>query len=117
MKKLKKSFGQHYLVEFIDCNPEKLKFVKEVGDILSRAAKVSETTMLEQYFWQFDPVGVTGMIMIAESHFSVHTWPEDNYAAFDILTCGEMYPEKAIELIKNEFEAQTVDIQIIDRGY
>ena len=117
MTKPTKSFGQHYLVEYIDCDPEKLKFVKEVEDILDRAAKISEATVLEQYFRQFDPVGVTGMIMIAESHFSIHTWPEDNYAAFDILTCGEMYPQKAIDLIKNEFQAQKVDIQIIERGY
>lgn len=117
MKKLTKSFGRHYLVEYINCNPEKLKFVKEVENILFRAAEVSEATTLEQYFWQFDPVGVTGMIMIAESHFSVHTWPEDSYAAFDILTCGEMFPEKAIELLKNEFEARKVDVQVIERGY
>ena len=78
---------------------------------------ISFIAILEKYFWQFDPVGVTGILMIAESHFSIHTWPEDHYAAFDILTCGKMYPEKAIELIKEEFEAQTMNVQVIERGY
>ena len=117
MQKLKKEFGKHYLIELINCNPEKIKFVKDVKDIFLRAARKSETTMLESFFYQFEPYGMSGVIFIAESHFSIHTWPEDKYAGVDILTCGEMYPERSIEVLKDEFEAGEVRVEIIPRGF
>ena len=76
-----KEFGKHYLVEFIDCDPAKLKFSDEVQGMLLHAAKESNATVLKYFFHQFEPSGVTGIILIAESHFFIHTWPEDQYAA------------------------------------
>jgi len=117
MTPLQKEFGKHYFVELIDCNPEKLKKVDDVRDILLRAAEKSQATIVESHFHQYEPYGVTGIILICESHFSIHTWPDDNYAAFDILTCGEMVPELAIAEIKTAFSAQDVKTQIIPRGF
>lgn len=112
-----KEFGKHYLVEYVDCNPRKMEFVDDVRPLFLRAAEKSRATVIQSFFHQFEPRGVTGIIMIAESHFSVHTWPEDNYVSFDILTCGEMDPQAAIEELRAGFEAKRVDVRVVARGY
>lgn len=112
----KKTFGDHYLVEFIGCCPDKMNKTRQVREVLLRAAEKSKATILKSYFHQFKPNGVSGVILIAESHFSIHTWPEDNYAAFDILTCGKMYPQRAINEIKKAFEAKKILVKKIPRG-
>ncbi len=117
MGQSEKSFGQHYLVEMIGCDPEKIKYVQDVEKVLLQAAKKSQATIVKSFFHQYEPYGVTGIILISESHFSVHTWPEDNYAAFDILTCGEMFPERAIEDLELNFQAKEVRTKIITRGF
>ncbi|MBZ0167015.1 MAG: adenosylmethionine decarboxylase [Candidatus Omnitrophica bacterium] len=117
MDKLTKTFGRHFLVELIGCPEERISYVTDVKPVLLKAAEVSRATVVEHYFKQYEPRGVTGIILIAESHFSVHTWPESGFAAFDVLTCGEMMPEKAIELIAEEFGARDVKQQMIVRGY
>ena len=117
MKKIKKEFGKHYLVELIHCDRTKLRYVKDVKRVFLRAAKESKASIIESNFYQFAPVGVTGIIFIKESHFSVHTWPEDRYAAFDILTCGTMDPEAAIEVMRKGFCAKRVIKKIIKRGF
>jgi len=116
MKQIHKEFGKHYLVEFGGCDIEKLKFVDDVQNSLLRAAKDSKAVILNYFFHQFEPEGVTGIILIAESHFSIHTWPEDHYAAFDVLTCGNIDAECAIETLKTLFKAQEVKVNLIRRG-
>ena len=116
MEDLRKEFGKHYLVEFCDCDKEKLKYVNFVQESLLKAAVKSQATILQQFFHQFDPFGVSGVVFIAESHFSIHTWPEDRYAGLDILTCGEMCPELAIEELRMLLEAKTVKTKVIARG-
>ncbi len=117
MKKIKKEFGKHYVVEFIGCDPSKLKRVQDIKPILLKAAKVSQATVIKYFFHQYKPYGVTGIILIAESHFSIHTWPEDAYVAFDILTCGKMFPLKAIEYIQESLASQKVKIKVLSRGF
>ncbi|MBF0594361.1 MAG: adenosylmethionine decarboxylase [Candidatus Omnitrophica bacterium] len=111
------SFGKHYLVEFIGCPGERLRYVDDIRGPLLEAARLSGATVLESYFHQFEPQGVTGMIFIAESHFSIHTWPESGYAAFDILTCGEMFPDKAIDHLNGVLQAARVEMRILTRGF
>ncbi len=114
---MSKSFGQHYLVELIGCPADRISTVEQVRPVLLKAAELSAATVVESYFKQYEPQGVTGIILISESHFSVHTWPEDGFVAFDILTCGEMQPEKAVDHIRREFEATDIKQQIVERGY
>jgi S-adenosylmethionine decarboxylase len=116
MKKQRKDFGKHYLVEYIGCDPERLRTVDGLRGPFLEAVRASGATMLGTQFHQFEPHGVSAMVFIAESHFSLHTWPEDGYAAFDVLTCGVMVPEKTIEALKGFFQARTVDIRILNRG-
>ena len=117
MAKLKKEFGKHYLVELIDCNAAKIKRVKDVKPILLKAVQVSQATMIKNFFHQYKPMGVTGIVLIAESHFSVHTWPENGYVTFDILTCGKMKPMAAINYLKKSFQAKKVNLKIFSRGF
>ena len=117
MGNLKNEFGQHYLVELIGCNAEQIKHVKEVKAIFDRSAVEARATVINDSYYQFEPHGVSGIIFIAESHFAIHTWPDDCYAGCDILTCGDLEPERAIEVLKTGFEAKEVKIQIIARGF
>lgn len=110
-------FGIHYLVELIGCDATKIGTVALVEKAMLRAAHESNTTVLSHAFHQFAPHGATGFLFIAESHFSVHTWPEANYAALDIFTCGkQMDAPRAIEVMKREFAAAEARTQIIPRG-
>lgn len=113
---LKKEFGKHYLVEYYGCDIAQIKFVDEVQKVLKQAAIKSQATLLKDFYYQFEPYGVSGIIFIAESHFSIHTWPEDQYAALDILTCGQMYPLRAIEDLKLSLRAERMRMKIIPRG-
>lgn len=117
MTVLSKEYGRHYLIELTGCDPLKIKYVEQVRDVLLKAAHASEATIVEHFFKQYEPHGVTGIILISESHFSIHTWPEDGFAALDILTCGQMKPEKAIDVVREGFQAKHVKKQIITRGY
>lgn len=114
---MEKVFGQHYLVEFIDCNSDKLKFVDDIKPLLLEAAEKSQATVLNNFYHQFEPQGVSAVLMIAESHFSIHTWPQDSYAAFDILTCGKMFPQKAIDFLEKSLEAKKVEVKVVERGF
>ncbi len=110
-------FGKHYLVDFINCDPETIKFVKTMREIFLKAAKESRATLVDHLFHQFEPVGVSGVILIAESHFSVHTWPEDRFVGVDIFTCGsEMDVEVAIECMRRAFRAENVKVKVVTRG-
>lgn len=117
MSELHRTFGQHYLVEFIGCPADKISTVAQVRPALLKAAELSEATVVEHCFKQYEPHGVTGVILISESHFSVHTWPEDEFVCFDILTCGEMYPQRAVDYLRQAFAARDVRTQVIARGY
>ena len=114
---MKKSLGSHYIIELIGCDSNLISHVPTVEKGLVKSAIESEATIIDTHFHQFAPQGVSGVILIAESHFTIHTWPEDNYAAVDFFTCGEMVPEKALEVLKKSFKAETVSVQIIERGY
>jgi len=117
MEKLSKEFGRHYLVEFINCNRDRISFVSAVKQIFLKSAEKSKAVVLKYFFHQFKPWGVSGVILIAESHFAIHTWPEENYAAFDVFTCGEMYPELAVNELKRGFKAKKVKVKIFPRGF
>ena len=111
------SFGKHYLIELVGCDAALLQRVDGVRPVFLEAVRQSGATVIAVHFHQFEPQGVTGMVFIAESHFSIHTWPESGYAAVDILTCGVMEPEKAIAHLRSAFRAQRADIRIMDRGF
>lgn len=109
-------FGKHYLVDFFGCDPETIEFVDATREIFRRAARESRATVVGELFHQFEPVGVSGVLHIAESHFSVHTWPEERFVGVDVFTCGDMDAEVAIDVLKQGFGAERVEVMVVTRG-
>ena len=94
------ALGIHILVELNDCNRELLNDLETIREIMLTAARGCGATILGESFHQFSPHGISGVVIIAESHLFIHTWPEHGYAAADIFTCGTVViPEKAAEII------------------
>ena len=110
------SFGQHYLIDLVDCDPEITKRVEPTREIVMRAAKECGATILNDLFHQFHPFGVSGVVVIAESHISVHTWPESGFVALDIFTCGEMQPQVAVDILQKDFRAKGATVKVLVRG-
>ena len=109
--------GLHLLVELKECNPELLDNLDHIRDSLLRAAHELGAHVVGESFHQFSPQGVTGILSIAESHISIHTWPEYSYAAADIFTCGSSFePLEAAEILVEQFESKDPDIIQVQRG-
>jgi len=116
--KTRSDFGKHYLIDLRDCDPEIIKSVDPTREIVLRAAKECGATILDDHFHQFQPIGVSGVVLIAESHISIHTWPESGFAAADIFTCGEMKPQVAIDIMREGFRAKetSMSMKVVVRG-
>jgi S-adenosylmethionine decarboxylase len=109
--------GHHYIVEASGCDPEILSSVAKVQQILVRAAEIAGATVWSVSFHKFPPQGVSGVVVISESHLSCHTWPEYSYGALDIYTCGnKVDPEKAIAYAVESFGALSSHMTEITRG-
>ncbi|MBU1650990.1 adenosylmethionine decarboxylase, partial [bacterium] len=83
------SLGRQILVEFYHCDAEKLNDERHIAKAMHDAAELSGATIVEEVFHMFSPHGVSGVVVIAESHLAIHTWPEYGYAAVDLFTCGD----------------------------
>jgi S-adenosylmethionine decarboxylase len=111
------ALGRHLLVELHGCHPESLKKVDVVKDILVGAARACGATIVDVAFHEFNPFGVSGVVVIAESHLSIHTWPEYRYAAVDIFTCGDVIkPESAAAYVAARFRCKNPSIVEVKRG-
>ena len=111
------ALGKHLLLELKDCNEEALNDLGFLRSTLVEAAKDCGATVLGESFHPFNPHGVSGVVIIAESHLSVHTWPEYRYAALDIFTCGDsVQPEKAAEVLIRKLGAKNHSLIEIQRG-
>jgi S-adenosylmethionine decarboxylase len=83
------ALGTHIVCELSGCDPKELTDVDAVHAMMVAAAKASKATIMESAFHRFEPQGVSGTVILAESHLSIHTWPEKGYAAMDFYTCGD----------------------------
>ena len=102
------ALGRHMTVEFYDCDPLIIVDPEKVKKAFLLAADVSGATVLDYSFHIFQPQGVSGVVIIAESHFAVHAWPEHDYAAVDLFTCSEDIDlKKAISSLKESLGAET----------
>ncbi len=100
--------GKHCILELYECDPIKLNDESFVRTSLTSASKVAGANLLHMLTHKFHPQGVTGLALLAESHISIHTWPESKYAAIDVFTCGKKtMPEKACKLLARNFESQS----------
>ena len=112
-----KILGRHLIAEYVDCAPGKLDDLAFLERCLLEAVRRSGATMVKSTFHRYAPQGVSGVVVIAESHMSVHTWPEYNYAAVDFFTCGQSVdPYRANEYLKEMLGSPNACVTEIRRG-
>ncbi|MDP2858683.1 MAG: adenosylmethionine decarboxylase [Bacillota bacterium] len=112
-----KALGRHVLAEMYGCEPEMLDNVERVRDMMVAAAVAAGAEVREVVFHRFSPQGVSGVVVISESHLAVHTWPELGYAAVDVFTCGDRVdPWDACKYIVEGFKADHYTATEIRRG-
>jgi S-adenosylmethionine decarboxylase proenzyme len=111
-----KTRGRHLLLELSGSGAHALNDRELVGTALREAAAAAGATIVSESLHGFSPHGLTGIILLAESHISIHTWPEAGYAAVDLYTCGECRPERAVEVLTRHLGAERVEVMWIDRG-
>ena len=111
------ALGRHLLMELEDCNEEVLNNLETLEETMLAAAEEVGATVVSKSFHRFSPHGISGVVVIAESHLFIHTWPEYGYAAADIFTCGtSVQPEKAAQLLVEKLGAKNHSMQEIARG-
>ena len=111
------ALGTHLLLELRDCNPKTLSNLEFVQESLKNAALEAKATIVEVAFHEFSPFGISGMVVIAESHLAIHTWPEYGFAAVDVFTCGDLIdPRVAAKFLIEKFESKNPSIVEMKRG-
>lgn len=111
------ALGRHILCEAYGCDPEVLNDMKKIEDIMVSAALKAGAEVREVAFHRFSPQGVSGVVVISESHLAIHTWPEMGYAAIDVFTCGERVdPKVACDYMIELFGANKVYSSLAARG-
>jgi S-adenosylmethionine decarboxylase len=111
-----KTIGRHLIAELYRCDASSLADLELVRRAMLGAAEAIGATILGDAFHHFSPSGVSGAVVIAESHLSIHTWPEHGYGAVDVFTCGELDPRPALQHLKATLGAADVRVQEIVRG-
>jgi S-adenosylmethionine decarboxylase proenzyme len=110
------TFATHLLVELDGCDRALLDDEAAVRELMRSAAEAAGATVVAEVFHRYAPHGVTGVVLIEESHFSVHTWPECGYAAIDFYTCGDCLPERAADVLREGLGAKSVETMVVHRG-
>ena len=111
------ALGRHLLLELRECNIAVLDDLEYLENALVSAAKEAGATVIDESFHQFAPQGVSGVVLIAESHLSLHTWPEHAYAAVDIFTCGTTVKiEVAADLLIKKLGSRDPSVLEVKRG-
>lgn len=108
--------GRHLLVEYTGCDASVLDDLKRIEALMNEAARAAQTNIVASVFQPFEPQGVTGVVVVEESHLSIHTWPESGYAAVDFFTCGDSMPERAHEVLSAGLRAQYAEVMHVERG-
>ena len=111
------TLGRHILVEYYNCNEDILKDHKKIEELLNEAAVLFGAMIVTSTFHHFNPWGVSGAVIISESHLTIHTWPEFGYAAVDLFTCGDKVdPWIGFEFLEKALEAGKSESYELSRG-
>jgi S-adenosylmethionine decarboxylase len=112
-----KTLGLHILADLYGVNPDLIDKVEDIRHLLESAVKVAGLTKISSHYYQFQPHGATGVVLLAESHISIHTWPEHGLATVDVYTCGDpLKAYRSMEYIVSVLEPTRVDEQVFERG-
>ncbi len=110
------SLGRHLLAEFYDCASDALNDPARVERLMNEAARLSGATVVQSVFHTFSPHGVSGVVVVEESHLAVHTWPEHNYAAVDYFSCGDVDCDAAVRYLTEHLLPSRVETKEVPRG-
>ena len=109
--------GRHLIVEYYGCDQEILNNINTIKEHMMIAAKKTGATIVGEMFHKFNPIGTSGVVVLAESHISIHTWPEYGYAAMDFFTCGNYCnPYNAFDYLKQILKATRESVKEVTRG-
>lgn len=106
--------GRHLIIEFYNCQNH--GSMDKIESVMIKACKDTGATVLYSYIHPFEGGGVSGMIVLAESHMSVHSWPERSYVSLDIYVCGTCDPQNALFTLKEHFQPRGENLTMIERG-
>jgi len=109
--------GRHLMLELYDCPQSLLDNIPKIETVLLHVVRESGATLISKSFHHFSPYGVSGVVVIAESHLTIHSWPEHGYAALDVFTCDPRIDYDLVEeLLVAGFMAGRHHTQLLDRG-
>lgn len=109
--------GRHILIDLYDCNKDLLDNKEYIENVMLKAAEIGNATIVNSSFHKFSPYGVSGIVVISESHLSIHTWVEFNYAAIDVFTCSDkMFTDKIVNFLIERFYSENHIIKELKRG-
>jgi S-adenosylmethionine decarboxylase proenzyme len=111
------ALGIHLLADLYECDSSVLNDVSAIRHHMIEAAKRCGATIVSECFHQFSPQGASGVVVIAESHMAIHTWPEHRFAAVELFTCGErLNPEDAFAYLREVFKCERHTTTKLQRG-
>lgn len=110
------SLGRHLLAEFYDCGTDALNDPGRIERFMNEAARRSGATVVQSVFHAFSPHGVSGVVVVEESHLAVHTWPEYRYAAVDYFACGAVDCAAAVRCLAAHLAPARVETKVAPRG-
>lgn len=111
------TLGRHILIEYYNCDEEVMRSPELIEKYMNEAAKIANATIVDSVFHHFNPYGVSGAVIISESHLAIHTWPEYGYAAVDVFTCGDkINPWTAFDYLEKMFKASRSESIEVPRG-
>lgn len=112
-----KTLGWHALMELSECDPDRLRSVRGIRAAMLEAARLAGGTVVRSVFHAFSPWGVSGVVVIAESHLTIHTWPEHGYAAVDVFSCSPHLDASAVRRhLRSALGARRASVRRVRRG-
>jgi len=110
------NLGIHYMAEFYQCDRRVIDDIDFIEKKMLEAAELTGATVISPFFHKFSPQGVSGIIVIAESHFAIHTWPEYSFAAVDLFSCGNFDCLGAFNFLKKAMKCEKLQVSSVKRG-
>lgn len=108
--------GKHIIIDAFECDSTHLNDISFLEEMCKKAALDANMEILYSYFHQFEPQGVTGVLVLSTSHLSIHSWPEEGYVSLDFYTCGTLELTPQVEFLIKELSSKQAMVYSISRG-
>lgn len=114
---MKKTLAVHYIVDLYNCDEKMINSVNNISKIMNEAGIIGNLHIVENCFHQFSPQGVSGILILEESHFAIHTWPEYNYVSVDLYLCGDdNNVDSIVDYLKEVFKSNSIKRRVVYCG-